>query len=38
MRMVWLMVMAACVLAPGAGALAQDGANLDQMKKMYRTR
>jgi len=40
MRMPWriptgLIVMAACMLAPAAATLAQDGANLDQVKKMY---
>ena len=33
MRMLWLTVVAACILAPGAASLAQDGANLDQVKK-----
>ncbi len=35
MRMLWLTVLAACVLAPGAASFAQDGANLDQVRKMY---
>jgi hypothetical protein len=35
MRMVWLTVLAACVLAPSAASFAQDGATLDQVKKMY---
>jgi len=33
MRMLWLTVVAACILAPGAASFAQDGANLDQVKK-----
>jgi uncharacterized protein YukE len=35
MRMLWLTMVAACVLAPGTASFAQDGANLDQVKKMY---
>jgi cell division protein FtsB len=35
MRMLWVTVLAACILAPTAPSFAQDGATLDQMKKMY---
>ena len=35
MRMVWLTVVAACLLWPAAASLAQDGASLDQVKKNY---
>ena len=33
MRMVWLTVLAACILAPAAGSFAQDSTNPDQLKK-----
>jgi uncharacterized protein YukE len=33
MRMLWAWVMAAILLTPGAASFAQDGANLDQVKK-----
>jgi DNA-binding transcriptional MerR regulator len=35
MRMLWVTLAAVCVLAPGSASLAQDGANLEQVKKMY---
>jgi septal ring factor EnvC (AmiA/AmiB activator) len=35
MRMLWVTVIIACVLAPSAASFAQDGANLDQEKKLY---
>ena len=33
MRMVWLTVVAACVLGPAAGSFAQEAATPDQLKK-----